>query len=216
MTRDHRPESPHGQHLADLFREHGDGLAGAVRGVLGSADVQEILQEAFLRAFRALQDGFAPRHPVAWIFVITMNLARDQRRKDQRRHGAGGTGRTVQALEDVNPMELQSKEPAPSAGLEREEALAAARDAIHELKPAEREVFLLRTSAGLSFQEAAEALRIPIGTAKTRMRAALARLRRSLTAHMPLPAPAVQPIRSLATDSPENIDIQRRGRRKTS
>jgi RNA polymerase sigma-70 factor (ECF subfamily) len=178
--------------------------------------VQEILQEAFLRAFRALQDGFAPRHPVAWIFVITMNLARDQRRKDQRRHGAGGTGRTVQALEDVNPMELQSKEPAPSAGLEREEALAAARDAIHELKPAEREVFLLRTSAGLSFQEAAEALRIPIGTAKTRMRAALARLRRSLTAHMPLPAPAVQPIRSLATDSPENIDIQRRGRRKTS
>lgn len=217
MTRDRRPESPHGQHLADLFRDHGEGLAGAVRGVLGTADVQEILQEAFLKAFRALQDGFEPRHPVAWIFVITMNLAKDQRRKDQRRNSAGGT----QALEDVNPMELRSKEPAPSAGLERDEALAAARDAIHGLKPKEREVFLLRTSAGLSFQEAAAALRIPIGTAKTRMRAALANLRQSLTAHLPLPAPAVQPIRNLATDGLtadrlENIDIQRKGTRKTS
>ncbi len=212
MTRDRRPESPHGQHLADLFREHGDGLAGAVRGVLGAADVQEILQEAFLKALRALQDGFAPRHPVAWIFVITMNLARDQRRKNRRRN---------RAIEDQDPMELQSKEPAPAAGLERDEALAAARHAIHELEPKEREVFLLRTSAGLSFREAADALQIPIGTAKTRMRAALARLRQSLTAHMPLPAPAMQPIRNLAADRltaerRENIDIQRKGTRKTS
>ena len=220
MTRDRCPESPHGQHLADLFREHGDGLAGAVRGVLGTADVQEILQEAFLKAFRALRDGFAPRHPVAWIFVITMNLAKDQRRKDQRRNSADGTGRTVQALEDVNPMELRSKEPAPSAGLERNEALAAARAAIHGLKPQEREVFLLRTSADLSFQEAAGALRIPIGTAKTRMRTALARLRRSLTAHMPLPEAAVQPIRSIHCleniDRVDSIDSKRRGRRRTS
>jgi RNA polymerase sigma-70 factor (ECF subfamily) len=205
MTRDRRPESPHGQPLADLFREHGDGLAGAVRGVLGAADVQEILQEAFLKALRALQDGLAPRHPVAWIFVITMNLARDQRRKDRRRD---------RAIEDQNPMELQSKEPAPAARLERDEALAAARDAIHELEPKEREVFLLRTSAELSFQDTAEALRIPIGTAKTRMRAALARLRRSLWAHMPRtqqPAPAVQPIHRL-----HNIDNEGTARRKTS
>ncbi len=215
MTRDRRPESPHGPYLADLFRQHGDGLTGAVRGVLGQrSEVQEILQEAFLKAMRALQDGNVPRHPVAWIFVITMNLARDQRRKDRRRN---------RAIEDTNPMELQSKEPAPSAGLERDEALAAARHAIFELAPKEREVFLLRTSAGLSFQEAAQALRIPIGTAKTRMRAALARLRRKLVAYMPRPAqpapltqpaPLVQPIRRL--DDIENIDIERRGRRKTS
>jgi RNA polymerase sigma factor (sigma-70 family) len=235
MTRKPRPESPHGQHLADLFLEHGDGLAGAVRGVLGSADAQEILQEAFLKALGALRGGFTPRHPVAWIFVITMNLARDQRRKNQRRNKSAaptGGGR-VQALEDVNPMELQSKEPPPSAELEREEALAAARDAIHDLRPKEREVFLLRTSAGLSFKEAAKALRIPIGTAKTRMRAALANLRRTLMPHMPLPAahpvasiqniqniPSIQNIHRPesidSTNTTDNITIQRRGRRRTS
>jgi RNA polymerase sigma-70 factor (ECF subfamily) len=222
MTSEPRPESLQGQDLADLFRDHGEGLAGAVRGVLGSADTQEILQEAFLKALGALSNGFTPRHPVAWIFVITMNLARDHRRKEQRRNkGTAGGTRVVQNLEDVNPMELQSKEPAPSAGLERAEALAAARNAIHDLRPKEREVFLLRTSAGLSFKEAAESLRIPVGTAKTRMRAALANLRRTLTPHMPAPAP--HPIRSIhslegidTTDNHENLSIQKRGRRRTS
>ena len=41
-------------------------------------------------------------------------------------------------------------------------------------------MFLLRTSAGLSFEQAAHALRIPVGTAKTRMRAALIKLRKKL------------------------------------
>lgn len=212
MTREPRPESLQGQHLADLFREHGEGLAGAVRGVLGSADTQEILQEAFLKALSALRGGFTPRHPVAWIFVITMNLARDQRRKEQRRNRGAAGNQTVQALEDTNPMELQSKEPPPSAGLEHQEALAAARDAIHGLSAKEREVFLLRTSAGLSFKEAAEALRIPIGTAKTRMRTALASLRRTLMPYTPLPA--TNPIGSI--QGLESTTTQRRGRGRTS
>lgn len=77
-------------------------------------------------------------------------------------------------------MELRTTEPAPGAGLEKAETLAAARAAIHELKNTEKEVFLLRTSAGLTFEEAAAALRIPVGTVKTRMRAALIHLRASL------------------------------------
>jgi RNA polymerase sigma-70 factor (ECF subfamily) len=174
MTSDERPPRPQGQDLAELFKEHGEGLAGAVRGILGPrADCQEVLQEAFTRALQALRRDFVPDSGVAWIFVITMNLAKDLRRRRKRR---GGT----KSLEDANPMELQSREPAPQARLERAEALAAARMAICDLKHNEKEVFLLRSSAGLSFEEAARALGIPVGTAKTRMRAALARLRRNL------------------------------------
>ena len=82
-------------------------------------------------------------------------------------------------------MKLESREPTPEARLEGREALQAARAAIHRLKDTEREVFHLRVSAGLSFEAIAEALGIPVGTAKSRMRAALLHLRTSLAQHAP-------------------------------
>ncbi len=174
MTRDDCPGQARAPDLAELFREHANGLAGVVRGILGDrSEAQEVLQDAFLRAWKAEGSGARPGNDVAWIFVITMNLAKDQRRKDMRRGPR-------QSLEEVNPMELRSVEPAPETRLEQAEAVAAARDAIHALQTNEKDVFLLRTSAGLSFTEAAAALGIPVGTAKTRMRAALIHLRDKL------------------------------------
>jgi RNA polymerase sigma-70 factor (ECF subfamily) len=174
MTRDDRPEGPREHELAELFRTHANGLAGVVHGILGGqAETQELLQEGFLKAWQSLRRGFVPENPIAWLFVITMNLAKDARRAEMRRTPS-------QPLEETNPMELRSTAPAPDAQLSQAETLAAARAAIHDLNSSEKEVFLLRTSAGLSFEEAAQALRIPIGTAKTRMRAALIKLRTSL------------------------------------
>jgi RNA polymerase sigma-70 factor (ECF subfamily) len=159
MTRDDRPESPRQHELAELFRAHANGLSGVVHGILGRhAETQELLQEAFLKAWQSLRRGFVPENPVAWLFVITMNLAKDLRRTEMRRTPS-------QPLEETNPMELRSAEPAPDAQLTKSETLEAARAAIHDLKNTEK---------------AAQALRIPIGTAKTRMRAALIHLRESL------------------------------------
>jgi RNA polymerase sigma factor (sigma-70 family) len=158
--------------LADLFLTHRNGLAGAVRGVLGGqADVREILQEAFLRAWR--NRDRIPRDPLAWIFVVTLNVARDERRRLARRN-------PVLPGEDVDEAMIRSREPEPYANLERGEWLTRARQAIDRLEEHEREVFLLRVSGGLSFEQVATALEIPIGTAKTRMRAALGRLRQAL------------------------------------
>jgi len=163
--------------LERLFRRHADGLAGAVRGVLGpTADVQEVLQEAFLRAWRALAAGQRPGEPVGWVFVLTLNLARDLRRKASRR------GSPI-ALDEVDEMVQAKSDVEPARRLEGREALAAARAAIHALPEREKEVFLLRTSGELSFAAVAQSLEIPVGTAKTRMRAALASLRARL-AHL--------------------------------
>ncbi len=169
------------EELPALFQNHRSGLAGAVRGVLGpAAETGELLQEAFLRAWRALQRGFEPRDPVAWMFVITLNLAKDQRRQRSRR-------RPSHPLEEVDPMQLRSTESPPDASALQQEALVAARRAIHSLRDAEKEVFLLRVSAGLSFDAIGSALGIPVGTAKTRMRTALARLRGELGSFGPTP-----------------------------
>jgi len=164
--------------LQALFQRHADGLAGAVRGILGSrADVPELLQEAFLKAWRALEGGTTPSDPVGWVFVLTLNLARDQRRKALRR----GPHLELDEVDEANLL----TEKRPDARMSQGETLAAARAAILTLPEDQKEVFLLRTSGELSFAAVAEALGIPVGTAKTRMRAALLALRERLATFAP-------------------------------
>ncbi len=165
-----------GSNLAALFAEHRHGLAAAVRGILGNrADVAEVLQESFLRAWRA-RDRL-DREPVGFVYVVTLNLARDLRRRS--------AGRDPLDLEEVPTVKLSSNDPPPHAAAEQDEAVAAARAAITRLDDAEKDVFFLRVSGGLTFTAVAESLGIPIGTAKTRMRSALAELRTSLRSHAP-------------------------------
>jgi RNA polymerase sigma-70 factor (ECF subfamily) len=91
-------------------------------------------------------------------------------------------------VQEVDPMELaMTGEDAagPHPRLEHAEWLAAARNGIERLRDPEKEVFLLRVSAGRSFGAIAAMLAIPEGTAKTRMRSALQFLRRQLRAFAP-------------------------------
>jgi RNA polymerase sigma-70 factor (ECF subfamily) len=159
--------------LEGLFQAHRQGLAGAVRSVLGSGtEVAEVLQDAFLRCWRTWQKDPRPADPVAWIFVVTWNVAVDARRRQQRRPAPA-------ALHEVIPMQ-PSTDTAPPQALEQQEDLHRAQAAIERLADPEKQVFLLRVSGGLSFAAVASALAIPEGTAKTRMRTALQRLRRAL------------------------------------
>jgi RNA polymerase sigma-70 factor (ECF subfamily) len=159
--------------LAQLFQEHRQGLSGAVRGVLGgSADVAEVLQDAFLKCWQGWQRDGAPSDPVAWIFVVTWNVAVDVRRRGQRRP-------PHTSLDEETAMKLHTESP-PLQALEAREELAFAQAAIERLADPEKQVFLLRVSGGLTFDAVAVALAIPLGTAKTRMRTALQKLRRSL------------------------------------
>jgi len=161
--------------LAELFQTHRSGLAGAVRSVLGpTADVTEVLQEAFLKCWKAWQKGTRPNDPVAWMFVITWNAATDARRQRQRRpnHEPLDEERTVSATTQTSP----------SRALEQREAVAEAQAAVAKLRADDQQVFLLRVAGELSYEGVAEALAIPVGTAKTRMRRALQQLRMALGA----------------------------------
>jgi RNA polymerase sigma-70 factor (ECF subfamily) len=161
--------------LSDLFQAHRRGLAGAVRSVLGgSADVTELLQDAFLKCWRSWQDGTRPRDPVAWMFVVTWNVAVDARRARQRRP-------RHETLQEDSTM-APTMHPSPTRTLEQQEAVARAQTAVASLSDPEQQVFLLRVSGELPFDAIAATLAIPIGTAKTRMRSALHKLRQKLGA----------------------------------
>lgn len=159
--------------IAELFQTHRAGLAGAVRSVLGpTADVTELLQEAFLKCWRNWQQGTRPNDPVAWVFVVVWNVAIDARRRRQRQP----VHETLDEETNVVPSTLSS----PSHALEQREAVARAQAAVAGLSDPEQQVFLLRVGGELTFEAVAEALAIPIGTAKTRMRTALQKLRQTL------------------------------------
>jgi RNA polymerase sigma-70 factor (ECF subfamily) len=159
--------------LAELFQAHRHGLLGAVRGVLGSShEVAEVLQDAFLKCWRSWLQGTRPNDPVAWIFVVTWNVAVDARRRRQRR--------PLHETLDEETTLSRSTAPSPSHALEQREDVASAQAAIAGLSDHEQQVFLLRVAGQLTYEGIADSLAIPVGTAKTRMRNALQRLRHKL------------------------------------
>ena len=107
----------------------------------------------------------------AWIFRIALNTGRDMRQTAYRRHR--------RALpEDESEVACHRND--AEAEVEYNEQMRLVREAVGQLRTEEKEVFLLRQNAEMTYEEIAEALHIPSGTVKTRMRLALIKLRATL------------------------------------
>jgi len=68
----------------------------------------------------------------------------------------------------------------PEADLERAEQVTQLSRAVMQLRPKEQEVFLLRQNGNLTYEQISQATGIPLGTVKSRMRAAISQLRESV------------------------------------
>jgi RNA polymerase sigma-70 factor (ECF subfamily) len=142
---------------------------------------EDLVQETFLRLVKAAA-GWEPRAAVrTWLFTIARNLAVDASRRQALR--------ATEPLDAPRPDGEGQRHPPPAAtGPAPDEAADAARlrprleAALAALPAEQREVFLLREHAGLSFPEIAEAVGVNENTAKSRMRYALLALRERLAA----------------------------------
>ena len=83
-------------------------------------------------------------------------------------------------LRKTEDMVLPARDDGPGPALEDQEALDRLRRAIADLRPEEKEVFLLRQNGDLTYEQIAELRRAPVGTVKTQMRSALIKLRKVL------------------------------------
>jgi RNA polymerase sigma-70 factor (ECF subfamily) len=163
---------PSGEELVCAFNELRIELVSTLYYVLGNyEDAQDVAQDAFLKCWRN-RDGIGEvRNLRAWIFRIGLNAAKDLQRNAWRRRARPLIGPT--AL-------VESRDDCPVKIAEEREAKERLHRAILNLRPEEREVFLLRQNGSLTYEEIAKLRRSPVGTVKTQMRAAAAKLRQVL------------------------------------
>jgi RNA polymerase sigma-70 factor (ECF subfamily) len=133
------------------------------------ADVADVAQEVFLVVYRRLSD-FEPRARVtSWLFPICLHAARDRRR---RAH--------VRRETSVAEVESIDSSPGPQAGFERNEDLALCEAGLQEMSFEQRTVFVLYELEGFEGLEVAEALAVPMGTVRSRLRLAREAFRRGV------------------------------------
>ena len=157
--------------LEDVFARWQDELLGTLYYLVGNReDARDALQETFIKCWRHRQRLDEVRNLKAWIFRVALNTGRDVRQTAWRRR------RTPLADAEV----MVDGGPSPEAAIERREQCERVRRAIAELRREEQEVFLLRQNGELTYEEIATAAGIPVGTAKTRMRLALEKIRKAL------------------------------------
>jgi RNA polymerase sigma-70 factor (ECF subfamily) len=140
-------------------------------------DARDVVQEAFLRAFRALRGFRGQAKFSSWLYRITLNLCRDWVRRERR-------APVVQLPEGVDPIEVADERVAPAESVEdlvaRKQMSEAVARAMEELPEEQRVAILLKEFHGLTFQEIADQLDCPLSTVKTRLYQGLSVLRRRL------------------------------------
>jgi RNA polymerase sigma-70 factor (ECF subfamily) len=161
-----------------LVRRHERPLFNFIlRTVHGRALAEELFQETFLRALRALPDfqTHAEHASVrAWLYRIAVNLCRDEVRSARFQ--------AATALAEELTDDLPHGGPSPEASAAVEQRARVVRAAVMELTEVQREVVLLFQYQGLTYPEIALTLEIPLGTVKSRMHAALSALGKKLAA----------------------------------
>ncbi len=173
-----------------LCAAHQDRLYSIALRLLGDRrDAEEVAQDALVRAFRAMRDY--PRERVAalklrpWLASITVNLARNRRRRFEDRQLPGSLEPMLDA--GFDPPTSGRDTPAPIA--DRRETQRELATALLDLTPAVRSAIVLRHVDGLSVAEVAEALGRPEGTVKSQIHRGLRELRVILEARPdPLPS----------------------------
>jgi RNA polymerase sigma-70 factor (ECF subfamily) len=155
------------RHQARLF-----GLVGYY--TRNRAEVEDIVQEAFLKAYSKLDTFQLQASFSTWLHRIAVNTALDLLKRRGRS--------PVAAVEDPELVapEGHGSIPAPSSGLEREEIAEITRRTLEELPEIFRTVLVLREFEERSYIEIAEILDISIGTVESRLFRARARFKDAL------------------------------------
>lgn len=161
--------------FGQLVRRHQARLHRLVAHVVRSAPIaEELTQEVFVRAYRALDQFDGRSEPFTWLYRIALNLALNERRRASYRYETAPDPRLLELHEDKGPNGT------PADQAMRAEMYRTLVDGIDALSELLRTTLLLVTVDGLSHDEAGAVLGIPPGTVAWRIHEA----RKKLAVHL--------------------------------
>ena len=138
---------------------------------------EEIVQDAFVRAFLAL-DSFQKKSSFyTWLYRIALNASRSDSRRTQKMHPLESIGTSVDQLTTDHKV-------LPSESIERDEERKHVREAMQRLDESYRAILILREFEGFDYQAIAHVLDIKIGTVRSRLSRARQQLRAELRAYL--------------------------------
>lgn len=154
---------------SQLYARHKDAIFGvAFRILRDHGDAADVLQDTFLLLIEGRR-GTPPSSSVrGWLLRVAQNLAIDRFRQRRVRSGP--------AEDHPADPERVADAPGPARAAEHAEVARAIDAAVADLSPRLRAAVLLRYAGGLSYEEVAEALDCSVGTVKSRLARAHARL----------------------------------------
>lgn len=138
-----------------LVKRHAESLARFAVSNGERSEIDELVQDTFVRAFNSI-DGFRGESSFrTWLFSIERRLLLDRRRAEKRRRDKtelqeGDAATEYDSLDTVVADETQRR----------------LQDAMKRLSPTQKEVFSLRVAEGLSYKEIAEAVGTTEGAAR--------------------------------------------------
>lgn len=160
------------QSQLELFEEivlpHLDAAFNLARWLMrNDQDAQDVVQEAYLRAFRFF-DGYRGGDAKAWLLAVVRNTCRTWQRRQVRESGAVPFDEAVHSGDEALPDQEQI--------LVNREQVRALRHCIEKLPLDFREVLVMRELEEMSYQQIADALGLALGTVMSRLSRARKRL----------------------------------------
>lgn len=139
----------------ELVDRHAAALARFAASSGERDEIEELVQDTFVRAFSSIESFRGDSSLRTWLFTIERRLMLDRRRAERRQ-------RFTVPIEDVEPATAYNALDALLAA----EAGNRVRQAVDALSPMQREVFMLRVDSGLSYRDIAEVVGSTEGAAR--------------------------------------------------
>lgn len=177
-------------------------LTSAIRSkVTCSGLADDIVQDAFVRAFNSLHSFRSDSSFYTWLYRIAINC---RRYYTKNRHRITSLDETHETCRPLGRSSCLDAVEGPLACLERREDCEAVNLAMQRLEVHHREILRLREFEGFDYRGIAEALHLTMGTVRSRISRARAQLRKELTNYWSA-KPAVLPRNLVLSSTDERL-----------